>query len=134
MKLQTATRRAIRQVDLDPRDVAAAELALEYARQIDAAHQVRASLVKVLREVEELDVDVHDRLLPLATRIEQVHVVGLLGPKLLGALVELGLSPRTRASLMRGAQRGSRRSPLDEIRARRAARQHDTAPVDPAPS
>lgn len=57
---------------------------------------------------------------------EQIDAGGDLtkiGPLLLVCLESLLLSPRARASaLQKGAQSGSAKSPLDELRARRARR------------
>jgi len=80
-----------------PADAGIVRLAERYARDIDEADLVTASLVKVLREVAELDVDVHDRLLPLAVRIERTTVLASLGPKLLAALEQLGATPAARS-------------------------------------
>jgi hypothetical protein len=46
-----------------------------------------------------------------------------LGPKLLAALQQLGMTPSARKAAVKGAPEGEKRSPLDELRARRAARQ-----------
>jgi len=126
----SAVRRAIRQLDAGDIDRGAVELAITYARQIDGAELVHAQLVKALREVEALDVDLHDRLLGLVVRVERVHVLGLLGPKLLAALEALELSPRARAAVVKGGTRGHSTSPLDQLRARRAARLDDATTVD----
>jgi hypothetical protein len=53
-----------------------------------------------------------------------------LGPLLLAALVELGLTPKARAATMKGVPSEPAKSPLDELRARRGARQRDTTTVD----
>ena len=133
MRLATAVRRALRELETvgsaQPVDGGARELALTYAREIDGAELVHVSLAKVLREVYEVDVDLHDRLVGQLARVERVHVVGLLGPKLLAALEALELSPRARAAIVRGG-RGHSTSPLDQLRARRAARLDNPEVVD----
>lgn len=55
-----------------------------------------------------------------------------LGPKLLAALESLGASPRARAAIKKGVSSGNGPSPLDELRAKRDARQRDAATVDAA--
>lgn len=52
-----------------------------------------------------------------------------LGPKLLAALEQLGMTPRARGA--KGASHAVV-SPLDELRKRRRARRDDTPPVDSA--
>jgi hypothetical protein len=136
VKLVSAVRRSLRGLDLADVDQGAVELALTYAREYDAAAVIHAALIKVMREVEALDVDVHDRLLPLAVRVERITVLASLGPKLLAALESLGMTPRARSAvLLRGVTRdGDTPSPLDQLRARRASRVDDPETVDPAPT
>jgi len=134
VRLSTAVRRALRELETVGLDSGARELALTYAREIDGAELVHVTLGKILREVYEVDVDLHDRLVGQLARVERVHVLGLLGPKLLAALEALQLSPRARAAIVRAGERGHSTSPLDQLRARRAARLDDAAAVDaPAP-
>lgn len=132
--LAGVVRKALRSVvDPSPVDVAAAELAIAYAKAIDQAELVAASLSKVLRQVEELDVDVYDQLLPLAVRIERTAVLASLGPKLLAALDSLLMTPKARAAVRRGVKDAAKRAnPLDQLMDRRAARERDTPPVDPS--
>jgi hypothetical protein len=85
---------------LDDEDAPTAQLALTYARTIDA----------------------HLELLPD------------LGPKLLATLEALLLTPKAKAAAMRGVKDAQRpKSPLDELRARRA-RKSATADLDPTAS
>jgi len=68
---------------------------------------------------------------------DKAEALDKLGPKLLAALVELGMTPRARAAATKGGPKDagdSNRSSLDELRERRErrARAHATAPVDPA--
>jgi hypothetical protein len=132
VKLSTAVRRALRELETVGLDSGARELALTYAREIDGAELVHVSLAKVLREVAGLDSDVHDRLVAQLARVERVHVVGLLGPKLLAALEALELSPRARAAIVKVGAHGRGPTPLDQLRQRRAARVDDTSTVDTA--
>lgn len=100
MTLEGAVRTALDALNLGPSDQGTAELALCYARAVDA----EGGLDK-------------------------------LGPQLLAVLESLGMSPRARASITKGATNGSpSASPLDELRARRAARQRDPEAVDAAAS
>jgi hypothetical protein len=57
-----------------------------------------------------------------------------LGPLLLAVLESLGLTPKARAALVKGAKDEPRTSPLDELRVRRSARQRDATAVDPTAS
>lgn len=97
--LATLVRRAVK--ELTGPDKAAAELAVTYARAIDADD----------------------------SRMEK------LGPLLLATLESLLITPRARALVLKGGDRdGSRANPLDELRAKRSARQRDPKAVDSASS
>lgn len=52
------------------------------------------------------------------------------GPQLLAVLDALLMTPKARAAAMKGAKNERNASPLDELRARRAARQRDPSTVD----
>lgn len=80
---------------IDVRDRATADLALRYAAAIDDA------------------ADWQDR---------QRDPLAELGPKLLAALTALQMTPAARKAAMAGPEPAKPRSPLDELRARRAAR------------
>ena len=128
---------ALRELATTPPDAAAVALARRYARDIDQAQLLTAQTTKALRDLAALDVDLHDRLLTLATRIEATAVLALLGPKLLAVLTELGMTPRARAAVLGGKEApgdGGSRSKLDEHRERRRARVTGAAPVDPSAS
>lgn len=56
-----------------------------------------------------------------------------LGPQLLTILDAMLMTPKARAAIVKGAK-DERQSPLDELRARRAARQRDAEAVDSAAS
>lgn len=138
--LATTVRRALRSVkDPSPQDVAAAELAITYAKAIDAAGVIAVSMpemLKMLDEVAGIDNEIHDRLtrlLPAAAQVEQAAVLASLGPKLLATMDALLITPKARAAVQRGVKDAAKRSnPLDALRARRAARVDNSAPVDPS--
>ena len=96
MSLVDSVRAGLTELEpLDVRDRAAAELALLYAEHID----------------DQSDWSDKQRD-PLAE----------LGPKLLTALTALGMTPAARKAAVQASQE-AKRSPLDELRAKRAARQ-----------
>jgi hypothetical protein len=67
-----------------------------------------------------------------ARLIDEGDPVELLGPKLLAALDALVLTPKARANITKGlSHEPAKADPVDEIRARRAARQHHAATLDP---
>jgi hypothetical protein len=107
-RLRTAVQAALDvRDDRDPRDLGAEQLALRYAALVDEAKGTA----------------------------DEVKVAGDLGPKLLAALAALGLTPAARQEAVKGGPSGTEhRSPLDELRARRAARQHNAKAVDTATS
>jgi hypothetical protein len=55
-----------------------------------------------------------------------------IGPKLLAALESLGMTPKARASIVKGKDNDSttNKSPLDELRARRDQRQRNATSLD----
>lgn len=59
-----------------------------------------------------------------------------VGPPLLAVLVELGMTPKARAGVMKGggSSDSNRRSALDELRAKRDRRANGTTTVDAPPS
>lgn len=121
----TALYESLRELEPGRLDAAAVALAKRYARELDDAAVVSASLTKALRELEAVDVDLHDRFLTLATRIEESVVAASIGPKLLAALEQLQMTPRSRSTVVRGGgsgDGGGKRSALDELRDRRASR------------
>ncbi len=103
----------------DQVDAAAVRLAQRYARDIDDARLVAASLEPVLREILALDPKIHDRLLSLAVRIERTTVLASLGPKLLAALEQLGATPAARSKTGAG---GGDRAGKGQLQALREAR------------
>lgn len=102
-------------------DAGAIALAKRYAREIDEAAVIRASLTKALRELEQLDQDLHDKFLTLAVQIEETAVLGNLGPKLLATLESLGATPAARSRLLRGGGGNSGTSWLGSMRDSRGA-------------
>jgi hypothetical protein len=90
--LETSIRQALAELDAQPVDAGAVELALTYARAIDSGDELAK-----------------------------------LGPALLAVLDALGMTPKARSAVAKGgAGATEHRSPLDELRARRARR--DSAP------
>lgn len=102
-------------------DAGAIALAKRYAREIDEAAVIRASLTKALRELEQLDQDLHDKFLTLAVQIEETAVLGNLGPKLLATLEQLGATPAARAKLRGGGAPSGGPSRLEAARQARAS-------------
>lgn len=95
------------------------------------------SLVKAVQEaVEVLALAPADQAavrlaLAYATAIDCGEPVEKVGPPLLAVMEALGMTPRARASLAKGVTSGSTiTSPLDELRARRSARQRDAEALD----
>lgn len=110
-----AVSRALRDAPLLPRDAVAVALVSRYATLLDAARG----------------------------RSDEPAVASDLGPKLLAGLAALGMTPSSRASrvgaraAIQGVESGGSKPParkIDELRARRAARQHRTSAVDTAAS
>jgi len=123
----------------DKRDVGAVALARRYAELIDAASpasKYREPLAQLGRAVALLDVDdatPYERALTKITDALAAHSVASdLGPKLLAALSALGLTPAARGDGKGGTAGEPAANPLDELRARRAARTDRTATVDTA--
>lgn len=101
-------------------DTAAVQLALRYGALIDAAEAAAADAEALLSD-PDVEPDVKERVRALAARVEASRVLSDLGPKLLGVLMQLGLTPLARASKTgKGAEvipGGT--DPLAAIRARR---------------
>lgn len=107
-------------------DAATAALARRYADDLDEAAVVSAAAGRWLREVEGwMDPALYERVRAMLDRVEQTAVLGLLGPKLLAALAELGMTPRARADVVRRGGAGGdppKDDPLAKFRRERAAR------------
>lgn len=86
--------------------------------ELETAPQDVGTVRLALRYAEEIDFD--------------PSLLAKLGPSLLQVLEALCMSPRSRAALTGkgGRSDGPGRSKLDELRARREARQHDAAAGD----
>lgn len=106
--LATAVRKALRSVaDPSPTDVAAAELAITYAKAIDDSGPACEECGRHGGDVVKA------------------------GPLLLAALDALQLTPKARAAVQKGVKDAANRSnPLDELRARRGARGNNPPVVD----
>ena len=132
----TALNTALRAQPPTNTDAATVALAKRYALELDDSAVIAAALAKTLRKAQFLlgetgNSDVADELLKLATRIEEVHVAALVGPKLLAALAELQMTPKARAGVIQGGGvANAGKSALDELRERRANR---AKTVDPTP-
>lgn len=91
--------------------------------------------VAVRRALTDLDPQARDQAaaelaLAYARAADSGGDLEKLGPLLLTVLEALHMTPRARAAVMKGTSNDSRKSPLDELRARRAARQRDPEAVD----
>jgi hypothetical protein len=96
VSLAAAVRSGLRELgEIDPRDRALADLAVSYAQAIDEP-----------KDWGDVQRD------PLAE----------LGPKLLAALTALGMTPAARKGITGDKPAEKPRSPLDELRQKRAAR------------
>jgi len=111
------------------RDRAAEALARRFARDIDDAAVISTAADSVLRALarENIDFKLYDRVAAIFGRIEATAVLGLLGPKLLLTLTELGMTPKSRADVThKGGARNdggdAGKSRLAELRAARVAR------------
>lgn len=110
----------------DPRDRAAEHLAQHYADLIDQA----APAVKYRKWLATLsqaaahsdDPDAEEAFEQIATALAEHSVASDLGPKLLTVLTSLGLTTAGRGAAKDAGGKSATSSPLDEIRARRAAR------------
>ena len=96
MSLHDSVRAGLAELEpLDARDQPVADLALLYAQAVDDS------------------ADWQDR---------QRDPLAELGPKLLAALAALQMTPAARKAAVSGGEVAAARSPLDELRAKRAAR------------
>lgn len=143
-RLKTAVAAALgARDDHDPRDVGAEHLALRYAALIDEAgpaakyrkHLDVLSRVVLLSDDPNDADDAREALNKVRDALAHQAVVSDLGPKLLAALAALGLTTAARQAVKGGTGgTGQHQSPLDELRARRAARQHNAKTVDASSS
>lgn len=119
-----------------PADAAAVALCREYARLIDnaaPASKYRKALSKVaaLAARFDTDTDTAAALDTVAVALAEHSVASDLGPKLLAALTALGLTAAGRTTGKDQPSDGPPRSPLDELRQRRA-RKRAAADMDAA--
>jgi len=84
-------RETLEELKLQPEDVAAAELAVQYAATMDRA----AELADAAAEIP-YDPDTAVMVSRLKARVDAHQVMVDLGPKLLSALESLGATPRAR--------------------------------------
>jgi hypothetical protein len=101
MTLLQSVQKSLKEVPADSKDAAARDLAIRYAKAIDAN--------------------------------EYGDELKVLGPKLLSVLESFMLTPKARASVLKGAADNepvNKPSPADELRARRAARKPGPSTVD----
>jgi len=130
-EMQTAVRAALagRTGPVDPRNAGVEQLAIHYAQLVDDA-QPAAKYVKPLRQLAiavsaaaDEDGKIAEAYDTIRTALAAHSVASDLGPKLLAALDALGLTPKARTA-GKEAPGGQPKpaNPLDELRARRAAR------------
>ena len=85
-------------------------------------------------DLAEADKGAAELALTYARQVDDGHDVKVFGPLLLAVLESLLMTPRARSTVLRGVARdGDTASPLDQLRARRAARGDDAETVDSAP-
>lgn len=116
---------ALAKLDKNPLDQAAVALARRYASDIDKAAKLSVAADKLAREIRPyLDDRQYDRLVAQFARIDETAVLGLLGPKLVQVLAELGMTARARADVTGKGGGGSEppRNDLAEWRAERNKR------------
>lgn len=108
-------------------DEAVVALAKRYALELDDSAAVSRQVLKSLEKLRKQDIDQEllYELSQLASRIEEVHVAGIIGPKFQSALAELGLTPAARKAVAAGGGGNAGNKPsskLDELRERRERR------------
>ena len=124
---------ALGQIATRGEDQAAVAVARRYAAAIDEAAELARLAEQLWRELPAGDDVARRQLAALERRVTEQAVLGELGPKLVAVLVELGMTPRARAGVTGkggGAGDNGGGTKADELRARRAARQHAAPAVD----
>lgn len=120
--MATAVAKSIREGQTAPADAGAVALIKRYAELMDQA----AELADEAGAIDPEDMDQARRLDRLSAKVSAQQVAIDLGPRLLAALTSLGLTlagRTTTAKTDKGVPSASAiRSPVDELRARRAAR------------
>src|ERR1044072_1646620 len=131
VSIRQAIEDALPSVPTTPRDLATAALARRIADDIDEAGRGHGEAQSIIAALAAAGVDAPTirRLTRVMARIERTAVLASLGPRLLSVLIELGMTPASRAGLVGRARRAGdgdeRRDPvndLDRIRQQRAAR------------
>jgi hypothetical protein len=112
-------------------DAGTVALARQYAELIDNAQPLAKytkhldGLRAAVAELEQLDplaVDAREHLDKIADAISAHSVASDLGPKLLAALIALGMTPTARRAVIGGQNAVTRTGGVDELRSRRASR------------
>jgi hypothetical protein len=133
--MERTVRGAGRERKLGTADKAALELALTYARRIDAGQDIEYRTARLLDKVAALDEDLAAEVDRLRVDTAAANTTATFGPKLLAALDALVLTPKALAAITKGVTGDKPTAdPIDELRARRAVRQHDATTVDAATS
>jgi hypothetical protein len=127
--MAAATRAALAsRKEPDPRDGAAAALAVHYGELIDAAApagKYRRPLEVLARTVAGLELEEDDpaeALQLIATALAEHSVASDLGPKLMAALGGLGLTAASRGEQRGEGKKDAPSNPLDQLKAKRAER------------
>lgn len=100
-----AVAQTLEELDLPPADAAVSRLMLAYAHQIDQARWVSAAADRVLEaavEQEPDNVDLHDAVRALRSKLSERTATSDLGAKLLTALESVGATAKARAAIDKG--------------------------------
>lgn len=92
-KLTESVRETVEKLTLQPEDVAAAQLAVEYAETIERAADIAQEAANL-----PYDPDTAVMVQRLKQRVDAHAVMADVGPKLLAALDALGATPKARAA------------------------------------
>ena len=138
MSVRESVEAALQSTTIDPRDAGAVALLLRYADHLDAPG-IPAGYRKYLNELHAtLEVlggsrQAYDALTVITTALSAQMVASDLGPKLLAGLSALGLTLAGRGEKGKVEQRAAdpAAAKLDELRAKRAARQSGAQALDP---
>lgn len=116
-------KQALQAVKIEPKDEATAELARHYAGLIDnaAPHAKYAEALEWLRE-RQTNIRTEKFRLLIETALSEHSSASDFGPKLLATLTALGMTPAAAGTVATPVNTGPK-SPLDELRDRRAAKQ-----------
>lgn len=132
MSISEASETSLAAAPLTPRDQAAAALVRRYAQLIDYAESLADEADILWGELDPEDADGRRRLVKLEAAVAAHSVTSDLGPKLLAALTSLGCTLAGRNA--KGGELNRATDPAlaahDELKAKRAARQHGPAAMD----